>query len=75
MMRLMARSGDVNIDGAKVRRMREDQALTLKELAERTGLDIATLSRLENERRPARITTVRKLADALGVEPRELIKR
>jgi transcriptional regulator with XRE-family HTH domain len=29
---------------------------------------------LENGKRPARLSTIRKLADALGVEPRELMK-
>jgi transcriptional regulator with XRE-family HTH domain len=33
-----------------------------------------TISKLENGRRPARLVTIRKLADALDVEPRELMK-
>jgi transcriptional regulator with XRE-family HTH domain len=31
--------------------------------------------RVENGKRPARLVTIRKLADALGVEPKELMKR
>jgi transcriptional regulator with XRE-family HTH domain len=40
-----------------------------------TGLTQGTVSRLESNERPARLRTVRKLADALRVEPRELMKR
>jgi transcriptional regulator with XRE-family HTH domain len=67
------RRGDVNIDGTKIRQMREERALTLADLGERSGLNIATISRLENGLRPARLSTVRKLAEALEVEPREIV--
>jgi transcriptional regulator with XRE-family HTH domain len=33
-----------------------------------------TISKLENGHRPARLVTIRTLADALGVEPKELMK-
>ena len=66
--------GAASIDGAKLRRLRREQALTLVELGERSGVADGTISRLENEHRPARLSTVRKLAEALGVEPRELMK-
>ena len=68
------RRGDVEIDAAALRRIREEQAFTLRELGRRSGLDFATISRLENNQRAARLGTVRKLADALGVKPRDLMK-
>ncbi len=40
-----------------------------------TGIAQATISNLEQGNRPARLSTVRKLAEALDVEPRELMKR
>jgi len=33
-----------------------------------------TINKLELGRRPARLSTIRKLAEALGVEPKELMK-
>jgi transcriptional regulator with XRE-family HTH domain len=42
-------------------------------LAERSGVARPTISRLENDHMPARFVTVRKLADALGVDPAELV--
>ena len=39
-----------------------------------TGVAQSTISRLEANQRPARPTTVRKLAGVLGVEPKELMK-
>ena len=46
----------------------------MRALGERSGVGFATINELENGRRPARLVTIRKLADALGVEPKELMK-
>ena len=48
-------------------------ALTLRELAEASGVDHTTIWQLEAGRRGARPSTVRKLAAALGVQPADLI--
>ena len=37
-------------------------------------MTFATINNLENGNRPARLATIRKLAEALGVEPKELMK-
>jgi transcriptional regulator with XRE-family HTH domain len=50
------------------------QALSLRALGERSGVTFATINILENRNRPARLATIRKLAEAFGVEPRELMK-
>ncbi len=42
-------------------------------LAERAGVGRATIARLEHGA-PARIGTVRRLAEALGIEPEVLLK-
>ena len=39
-----------------------------------SGVAFDNINKLENERRRAQPRTLRKLADALGVEPRELMK-
>jgi len=52
--------------GDKVKRLRDERALTQGELADKAGLTVAALSRIEP-------TTRRKLAEALGVDPSELI--
>jgi DNA-binding Xre family transcriptional regulator len=43
-------------------------------LGERSGVAHDTINKLELGQRPARLATIRKLADALSVEPRELMK-
>ena len=63
----------VDVDGAKLRRARTRAALTLRELAEASGVDHTTIWQLEAGRRGARPSTVRKLAAALGVQPADLI--
>ena len=64
-----------DVDGEKHRRLRIEKALSLRALGEITGVAFDTISKLENGRRPARLVTIRKLAEALGVEPKELMKR
>ncbi len=56
-----------------LRRLRIEKFLTQDELAERSGVGSATIHRLENGT-AARLTTIRKLAGALGVEPGQLIQ-
>ena len=57
-----------------MRQLRAERALTLRALAEISGVSYDTINKLELGRRPAHASTIRKLADALGVEPKELMK-
>lgn len=58
----------------KLRTARRRAALTQTELAERSGVGITTITRIEAGHVPEpRISTLRKLAEALGVEPRDLL--
>ena len=65
---------NIQIDGQRLRELRVEQALTLRALGERSGVAYDTINKLELGRRPAHASTIRKLAGALGVEPRELMK-
>ena len=58
--------------GSKLRQLREHEALTQRDLSERTGISINSISLIEQDKASARLSTVRKLADALGVHPSEL---
>jgi transcriptional regulator with XRE-family HTH domain len=65
----------VKIDGVKLRGLRIDRFLSREELAERTGLHRDHIGRLErNEVADSRLPTIRKLAEALGVDPHELVE-
>ncbi len=66
--------GSVRINGHKLRRLRIQRALSQQDLERATGIAQSTISNLELGNRPARLSTIRKLAEALGVEPRELMK-
>lgn len=57
----------------KLREVRERELLTQEELAQRAGMTQTTISALELGKQEARISTVRRLAAALGVEPKELL--
>jgi transcriptional regulator with XRE-family HTH domain len=60
--------------GTKLNQLRTREALTQRDLSERTGLTIAAISRIEQDRVEPRLSTVRKLANALGVHPSQLIE-
>jgi transcriptional regulator with XRE-family HTH domain len=59
--------------GTQVRRARERELLTQEELASRAGIGAATLNRIEKDRVEPHFRTIRKVARALGVDPKELI--
>lgn len=56
----------------KLKEWRERRALTQEQLAEKAGVSRGTIIRIEAGEQ-AHPPTVRKLADALGVDPGELI--
>lgn len=49
--------------------------MTVRELAQLSGVSYNTITMLENLHRTANPSTVRKLAAALGVEPAVLMRR
>jgi HTH-type transcriptional regulator, competence development regulator len=66
--------GTIAVDTEKLRRLRREQALSQRALARESGVGLDTVNKLETGLRDALPATLRKLADALGVEPRELMK-
>ena len=59
----------------RLKQLREEQALSLRELAAISDVPHNVIWRIETGRQGAQPRTIRKLASALGVEPRELVKR
>ncbi|MGH2369763.1 MAG: helix-turn-helix domain-containing protein [Chloroflexota bacterium] len=62
--------------GRPLPRLRETRLtvpLTQEELAAASGVSVSTIVRLERGDMPAEPATIRKLAAALGVSPRELM--
>lgn len=55
--------------GEKIRQLRKKQKLTLKEISEQTNLSISFLSQLEHDKTSATLESLRKISDALGVNP------
>ena len=55
--------------------LRKDRVLSQRALARMASLAYGTVWRIENGHPQARTGTIRKLAGALGVEPRELLKK
>jgi transcriptional regulator with XRE-family HTH domain len=57
----------------RLRELRERVSLSQMKLSERSGVSRATIADLELGKRGAQPKTRRKLAEALGVEPWELV--
>ncbi len=62
------------VDRLQLRRLRQEQALSLRDLARRSGVAYDTINRLELGKQDAQPRTIRRLANALNVQPRELMK-
>ena len=56
----------------KIKRLREQRALSLTDLAQRTGLSRVTINRIENGKQKPMPRTTHKLAEALGVRVEDL---
>jgi transcriptional regulator with XRE-family HTH domain len=63
---------EVKVDGQKVREAREKAFLSKRELAERAGLDRSTVGRIEGGITEVYPRTIRKIAEALSVDPASL---
>ena len=61
--------------GAKLRELRQEKGMTLRELAEATGVDFTYLSKIENDRLDylPGAETIRDLAGALKVDAMDLL--
>jgi transcriptional regulator with XRE-family HTH domain len=64
----------MEVDVSKMKALRQERVLSQRELARMAGLTQMTVWRLENGYRDAHPGTIRKLAQVLGVEPKELVK-
>jgi transcriptional regulator with XRE-family HTH domain len=63
-----------NIDGEKLKALRDARFLSHRELAKLAGVSPTTVLNLENGETEAQRRTVRKLAEALDVAPSELVE-
>jgi transcriptional regulator with XRE-family HTH domain len=62
----------MEIDVNKLKDLREERALSMRELAELAGVQHNTIYRIEHGQKNIMPRTLRNLAVALDVEPREL---
>ncbi len=60
--------------GRNLKRLREERLLTQAKLGELAGVHRDQVSRIERDEAEPRFSTIHKLAQALGVEPSELVR-
>lgn len=61
--------------GRRIARIREQRGLTQEDLAHASRVTVKTLSRLENGHHEARSSTIKQVAEALGLEPHDITGR
>ncbi len=62
--------------GEEMKRLRNERFLSQRDLAQRAGVSPTTIMHLETgESADPRLSTVRKVAEALGVDPNTLVDR
>jgi predicted transcriptional regulator len=66
--------GGMEVDTDKLKELRRRRVLSMRELQELSGVSHNTIWRIESGRQGAHPRTIRKLAEALGVDPEELLK-
>lgn len=59
--------------GQRLKELRDERFLSRAELAKKAGVSVSTVTSLE-QNKPAQRRTIRKLAEALDVEPSELVR-
>ncbi len=64
---------NVEINGRRLRELRREKAVERKELEELSGVHFATIVRIELGQSTARLSTAKKIANALGVDYSELV--
>jgi transcriptional regulator with XRE-family HTH domain len=60
--------------GEQIRRIREHHNLTQLDVCGRSGVDLATYSRIEQGHSSPKLDTLIRVADAIGVELAELVR-
>jgi transcriptional regulator with XRE-family HTH domain len=56
-----------------IRQARQAKGFTQQQLAQRTGIDQAAISRMENGKQRITVDDLRIMAEALGIDPRDLL--
>ncbi|HET9163904.1 MAG TPA: helix-turn-helix transcriptional regulator [Solirubrobacterales bacterium] len=59
--------------GTRLREARERLGLTQEEVAQRSGVHVTEVSRMESGKRDPKISTLRRLAKAVEVKPGQLV--
>ena len=68
----MAEFTGAEIIGKRLKSLRIENNWTLSEVAERTGISVGTLSKLENNKTKLNFSSVNKLAEGLGIAVTDL---
>jgi len=64
----------MEVNMQRLRELRHQSVLSMRELEEASGVSYNTIWRLETGKTGAQPRTIRKIAAALGVEPSELVR-
>ena len=61
--------------GKTIKRLRKQKVMTLKDMYEKTGIQVATLSRIENDKMDGSLNTYMLIAGALDLKLSEFFEK
>jgi DNA-binding Xre family transcriptional regulator len=68
------KAAEMEVNVQRLRQLRQQKVLSMRELEEMSGVSYNTIWRLETGKTGAHPRTIRKIASALGVDPAELVR-
>jgi transcriptional regulator with XRE-family HTH domain len=74
-VQVISRHGSQKVMAVNLRRARHDRKITQEELAARSGLSPRYVGAIERADVSPSVTVLGRIADALAIEPGELLKR
>ena len=63
----------LRVFGRRLSQLREEQGISIEQLAARTGLDPSDIARIESGEQDLPITAIFRLAEGLGILPAQLL--
>lgn len=70
----MKRNGPTDFDFSFLRQLRNERQISLESLAEKTGISLSTLTRMEQNQNNPNLTTLSVLARFFGLSPSHLLE-
>lgn len=60
------------MEASKIKAKMREQGITYRELSERSGVSVSTISLMLNHERDVQLSNFKRVCDVLGIDPKEV---